>query len=736
MWESGSVRRLTVVVAAARPIGLDLPDHLDAAVFLRDSTVGHLSYGTAVGSYGHEVATWAVLPNVIDGLLDDVPLVVLNDRCWVTGELDELILAPASDGLAGLARRVDGRVASGGWIPEMIVAGPNSSAALAAWTAHAQSQVSNGSVSVDPWAEYPTAGGVVTTVVDGRFRRSPHAAAGSPDDLANTIAHRQIRLVNLGAATSDAPWAFFARPMGASIRGDERAAASNLAEVRASVSEGLAALDGAEDDFLDDHVGFGLDHRLRRSAARESLALGEVPPDPYAAGGTAATLSWLSTGGSATGTQRSRWLDALWRDRPDLRATFPSPRWRDRAQLDRWQWVSGVAEGNTPIMLLPDLPGRVPAGEKRRVDGGVSIVGFLDAQLGLGEAARRLRAGLDAADVPTNAVRYDRHASRRADDGAVGPGARGLTDRPDRRIVVLAVAPTSVPQLLDDLAEELDPTQQLVGAFYWETDELSDDAMAGVRAVDRIWASTKFLVDVFTPVASGPVELVPIPLEFPLVSDRAGARARAGFDDRFTFLFSFDVLSVPRRKNPDGLIAAYLRAFPQDTGTTRLVLKTMNGASEPEMVQRWWHLGGGRSDIEIRDEDLSATARLELVASADCYVSLHRSEGLGLTMAEAMSQHVPVIATGYGGNLDFMDESSALLVPYSMVDVGPGCPYPERGRWADPDVDAAAEMMIRVATDRATRDRLADAGAHSLGRFTLDRVVPLIRRAAVRAAEH
>ncbi len=730
-------RLVTVLVTAARPLTIDIPSGVDAVRFLRGTSIGELAHGTVVAGFGHEVAVWAALPNMLGELLDDLPMLVMNDRCWVTGSLNEFVLAPSSDGIAGLARHVTGRVASGGWIPEVMMSGVNALATLAVWSAHARAQIRAGSALGDPWSNYPVAGGAVTTVIDGRFRRSPHAAAGPSTDLANTIAHSQVRLVDLGTATPEAPWAFFHRGSTAdstSVRQElPNTGSSNLAEVRKSIAAGLAALVDPDVSSPTDLLGFGLDAPLRAAAIRIGIAGSDLPPDPYMVGGTAQLVAWLSTGGSATGTQRSRWLDELWRARPDLRSVFPSPRWRDRAQLDRWQWVSGLAEGNTPLVVLPDLPGRPTLGSSARIDGGVTIVGFLDAQLGLGEAGRRLRDGLAATDVPTNALRYDRHASRRALGVTVADGT--TTDRPDRRVIVMSVAPPSVPQLLDDLADELHPDQRLVGAFYWETDRLTEDALIGVRSVDRIWAATTFLVDVFSPIAVGPVELVPIPLEFPTITDRAGARLRSRFDDRFTFLFSFDMLSVPRRKNPEGLIDAYRRAFPQENGATRLVIKTMNGDTNPEMVQRWWHLCGGRNDIEIRDENLSARARLELVAAADCYVSLHRSEGLGLTMAEAMSQRVPVIATGYGGNLDFMDESCALLVPYSTIDVGAGCPYPPDGRWADPDLDIAADMMTRVASDPSARSRLVAAAEASLARFAVPNVAPLIRRAAIRALE-
>jgi glycosyltransferase involved in cell wall biosynthesis len=135
----------------------------------------------------------------------------------------------------------------------------------------------------------------------------------------------------------------------------------------------------------------------------------------------------------------------------------------------------------------------------------------------------------------------------------------------------------------------------------------------------------------------------------------------------------------------------------------------------------------------VRNELLPAGDRLALVAAADCYVSLHRSEGLGLTMAEAMAVGTPVIATAYSGNLDFMPAGSALLVPAAEVQVGPGHYYPAEGHWADPDLDAAVEMMRRVEADPALRRDLADSGRMALQPFGYEQVGGIARDSLLEA---
>jgi hypothetical protein len=136
--------------------------------------------------------------------------------------------------------------------------------------------------------------------------------------------------------------------------------------------------------------------------------------------------------------------------------------------------------------------------------------------------------------------------------------------------------------------------------------------------------------------------------------------------DRFVFLFMFDFFSVCERKNPLGLIDAYRAAFGPDDGTV-LVVKSINGARREHDLAAVRAAAQGRTDIFVRDEYLTPDRHAALLAACDAYVSLHRAEGLGLTMAEAMALGKPVIATGYSGNLDFMDDDVAFLVRHASL---------------------------------------------------------------------
>jgi SAM-dependent methyltransferase len=203
---------------------------------------------------------------------------------------------------------------------------------------------------------------------------------------------------------------------------------------------------------------------------------------------------------------------------------------------------------------------------------------------------------------------------------------------------------------------------------------------------------------------------VTIPITMPAVTPVS--RDTLGLPAGFLFLFSFDYLSVFERKNPLATVAAFTTAFKPGSGAA-LVLKCINHEHDPANHARLREAIAGRPDIQLIDAYLSPSDKNALAATCDCYVSLHRSEGLGLTMAEAMYLGKPVIATGYSGNLDFMSGANSYLVDFELVRIGPDAkPYPAHGLWAEPDVQDAARLMRHVFDDQgesATRGRRAAA---------------------------
>jgi glycosyltransferase involved in cell wall biosynthesis len=174
-----------------------------------------------------------------------------------------------------------------------------------------------------------------------------------------------------------------------------------------------------------------------------------------------------------------------------------------------------------------------------------------------------------------------------------------------------------------------------------------------------------------------------------------------------------------KRKNPLGLVAAFRRAFQPNEGPV-LVIKCVNGERRSAEFSELLSAVKGMDDVIVINEYFEAEKSAALMNFCDCYVSLHRSEGLGLTLAEAMLLGKPVIATGYSGNLDFMSPDTSYLVPWKRVKVSKGAEaYSSRATWAEPNLDVAAEMMRTVYENPEQAQAVANAGKRDLEeRFT------------------
>lgn len=237
------------------------------------------------------------------------------------------------------------------------------------------------------------------------------------------------------------------------------------------------------------------------------------------------------------------------------------------------------------------------------------------------------------------------------------------------------------------------PGVKRIAVWYWELEELPAEWADQLGWADEVWAPTRFIADCFRKYVSAPVVSMLPGVELPAFTPRP--RSHFGLpDDRLTFLFSFDMASVMERKNPLGLIRAFRRAFRPDD-KARLAVKVSRGEMDPDSLARLRAAAG--DGVTVIDEVMTREDALALLDCADCYASLHRSEGLGLGMAESMLLGKPVIATGYSGNLDVMTPEVAHLVEYRRVPIVEDLsPYPRGCHWAEPSAEHAADLMRRV----------------------------------------
>jgi glycosyltransferase involved in cell wall biosynthesis len=279
--------------------------------------------------------------------------------------------------------------------------------------------------------------------------------------------------------------------------------------------------------------------------------------------------------------------------------------------------------------------------------------------------------------------------------------AGGLTNVAVHPVNVLCVNADQTPNVMAELGAATVGGRVNVGYWFWELARFPDAWRGSIDFVDEIWTASSFVADAVRAVTDKPVHDIRMAVD--ATPSRPYSRSEVGLPgDRFVFLFSFDFRSFVARKNPGAVVDAFQRAFPLGDEAAALLIKTTNGDVRPDELAALRAAAAGDPRIEVRDGFLSRDEVFGLMSVADCYVSLHRSEGFGLGLAESMSLGKPVIGTAYSGNMEFMDAANSCLVGYRLVEVGADeYPYPEGQVWADPDLDQAAFHMRRLVADRA-----------------------------------
>ena len=246
-----------------------------------------------------------------------------------------------------------------------------------------------------------------------------------------------------------------------------------------------------------------------------------------------------------------------------------------------------------------------------------------------------------------------------------------------------------------------------IAYWAWELEAVPDQWVQAAELVDEIWAPTRFVADAMRAHMSKPVYHMLPGVEVGPVE--TVTRASVGVpEDHFVFLFMFDLHSQVHRKNPAALFRAFQTAF-RDSDRVTLLLKTSGGDIHSGDLAELREAVRGPNVI-LLDRLMTRAQAYGLIAMADCFVSLHRAEGFGLGLAEAMLLGKPVIATGYSGNLDFMNAENSGLVDYEMTQIAEDRPIYTRGNfWAEPSVAHAARLMREIydqpdrARERALR---------------------------------
>jgi glycosyltransferase involved in cell wall biosynthesis len=373
------------------------------------------------------------------------------------------------------------------------------------------------------------------------------------------------------------------------------------------------------------------------------------------------------------------------------------------------------------LALLAPRPDRNPG-----VEPGLAVAGELSRASGLGEGARRVLEAGRVLGLPTWGI--DVRPPFSDDPRAIEVPDNGLP--PAGVPLVFHINAPMMPLAMLRLPRELFRRRRVIAYWLWELPVVAPEWRASLPLVHEIWTPSSFSAAALASLAPGRVRVVPYPL--------AALARPAAVPDRTSFglptgavvvLSSFSLASSFARKNPLNTIAAFRLAFG-DRPDRVLALKIGHAAHFPDDLQLIRAAVGASGNIRVMTQTLLPERNASLMASADIVLSLHRSEGFGLVSAEAMLMGKPVVATAWSGNMDFMDETCAALVPARLIpsEDPRGVLAVDGAVWAEPDVEVAAAHLRRLADDADGRVELGARGqGTATARLTLEPLAEALR---------
>jgi len=397
-----------------------------------------------------------------------------------------------------------------------------------------------------------------------------------------------------------------------------------------------------------------------------------------------------------------RILTCMWASDPELKSRFPTP---DDPAFRAWCLVEGARTHTIlghPLIALAAPQTRTPF---TNLPFGVNLFGHVRSRSGISEDVRMAAQALDAVDIP-----YTIH---NVEPGAAMPDEEDQgTDTPTQRLYafnLFCMPAQTTAAAMTKIGRSVLADHYNIGMWPWELPEMPRAWLYTYDLVDEIWAASHYTHAAYCRSSSRPVRHMPMAVS---VAGRSG-RNRASFnlpESTFLFGFAFDGLSSFSRKAPLHCIEAFLRAFPRGDMSVGLVIKGLRTEQDVRWQQVLEHIGNDPR-IHIITQSLPRAELIDLWHALDCFISLHRSEGFGRNIAEAMLLEKPVIVTAHSGNMDFTNYRTAALVPVGLREVKQGeYPFGAGQHWAEPDIDRAAKLMQKMVQDDEWRHALARGG--------------------------
>ena len=320
---------------------------------------------------------------------------------------------------------------------------------------------------------------------------------------------------------------------------------------------------------------------------------------------------------------------------------------------------------------------------------GINIAGYINGEFGVGEGVRANIRAVEAANIPFTINNFTRSPHRNQDTTY----QKFSPDNP-YPVNLIQVNADEVNTFIKHSGSSYFANRYNIGFWAWEIPEFPQKWQPVFDNFHEIWTYSNYCAEAISLVSPIPVIKIMPSIELP--PSYLNRQSLGLPENKFIFLFIFDFSSLIERKNPLAAIQAFKQAFGEDERVL-LILKSSNSAKNIQDLASLKSAIGNSPNIQHLDGYLSKNEVNGLLYNCDCYLSLHRCEGFGLTMAEAMFYGKPVIATGYSSNTEFMNVGNSFLVKYKLIPLDADCgPYKKGNIWAEPDIEHAAYFMQQV----------------------------------------
>ncbi|WP_138227203.1 glycosyltransferase [Paenibacillus algicola] len=359
---------------------------------------------------------------------------------------------------------------------------------------------------------------------------------------------------------------------------------------------------------------------------------------------------------------------------------------KGKKKLKKFFLSTTSSGGHRASNLLPNSP----------MIEGINLIGYSRAEMGIGESCRIAANSISAAGIPFGIINFQGTSSARMED------LTWLSKEikyPIYKINVFHINAEQMPELNVRYNDLLFKDRYNIGVWHWELPDFPEDWTDSFQYVDEIWAPSTFVAQALAIKSPVPVIKIPHSIEVTIKE----YRDRKYYDlpeNSFLFLTMYDVRSYQERKNPEASINAFKISFEPDDMSVGLVIKVNSYRSKSNEFLKLKSMIEGYRNIYIINETLSRNDVNALLNVCDSFISLHRSEGFGLGLAEAMYLGKPAIGTNWSSTTDFMNYDNSCLVKYTLVhptrDFGP---YKAYQYWAEPDINHASEFMKKLVDD-------------------------------------